>query len=266
MTWFPERIERVCRQPPERCRDLAWLHRGLSTVSGAASRRSWAAEARPPVCRRAAVGRIVAGERPRRGRASYSVCSWPASDWALRHRDQRWRSLRCPPTRGRQALPPSWRCQPPRRSWPSYAGTPRRSPLTENDVRVPAHGVPMRAVGTRRLQSRRRVCSPRDEEDYITRHVRSGPCFSGLGVGRLVVVGAQTDWCARSTLHGALARGYDATLVGDAHTTEDQTDWEAPPPDKVIVLPPVPGCRYHEAALTASAPDDVVNLGDLLGQ
>ena len=94
----------------------------------------------------------------------------------------------------------------------------------------------------------------------------SGPCFSGLGVGRLVVVGAQTDWCVRSTLHGALARGYDATLVGDAHTTEDQTDWEAPPPDKVIVLPPVPGCRYHEAALTASAPDDVVNLGDLLGQ
>ncbi len=34
--------------------------------------------------------------------------------------------------------------------------------------------------------------------------------------------------------HGALARGYDATLVGDAHTTEDQTDWEAPPPDRVI--------------------------------
>ena len=35
--------------------------------------------------------------------------------------------------------------------------------------------------------------------------------LSELGVGRLVVVGAQTDWCVRSTLHGALARGYDAT-------------------------------------------------------
>ncbi len=55
-----------------------------------------------------------------------------------------------------------------------------------------------------------------------------------LGVGRLVVVGAQTDWCVRSTLHGALARGYDATLVSDAHTTEDQTAWGAPPPDQVI--------------------------------
>jgi nicotinamidase-related amidase len=58
--------------------------------------------------------------------------------------------------------------------------------------------------------------------------------LSGLGVGRLVVVGAQTDWCVRSTLHGALTRGYDATLVSDAHTTEDQTEWGAPPPDQVI--------------------------------
>jgi nicotinamidase-related amidase len=58
--------------------------------------------------------------------------------------------------------------------------------------------------------------------------------LSGLGVGRLVVVGAQTDACIRSTLHGAFTRGYDATLVGDAHTTEDQTPWGAPPPDMVI--------------------------------
>jgi nicotinamidase-related amidase len=58
--------------------------------------------------------------------------------------------------------------------------------------------------------------------------------LSGLGVGRLIVVGAQTDACVRSTLHGALVRGYDATLVSDAHTTEDQTAWGAPPPDQVI--------------------------------
>ena len=58
--------------------------------------------------------------------------------------------------------------------------------------------------------------------------------LSGLGVGRLVVVGAQTDACIRSTLHGALVRGYDTTLVSDAHTTEDSTEWGAPPPDQVI--------------------------------
>jgi nicotinamidase-related amidase len=58
--------------------------------------------------------------------------------------------------------------------------------------------------------------------------------LSHLRVGRLVVVGAQTDACIRSTLHGAFVRGYDATLVRDAHTTEDQTAWGAPPPEKVI--------------------------------
>jgi nicotinamidase-related amidase len=58
--------------------------------------------------------------------------------------------------------------------------------------------------------------------------------LAGLGVGRLVVVGAQTDVCIRSTLHGAFTRGYDATLVSDAHTTEDLTPWGAPPPDQVI--------------------------------
>ena len=58
--------------------------------------------------------------------------------------------------------------------------------------------------------------------------------LSGLGVGRLFVAGAQTDACIRSTLHGALVRGYDATLVSDAHTTEDLSAWGAPPPDQVI--------------------------------
>ena len=54
------------------------------------------------------------------------------------------------------------------------------------------------------------------------------------GIGRLVVAGAQTDECIRSTLHGAIVRGYDATLVGDAHTTEDLTAYGAPPPEQVI--------------------------------
>jgi nicotinamidase-related amidase len=53
-------------------------------------------------------------------------------------------------------------------------------------------------------------------------------------VGHLVVAGAQTDECIRSTLHGAIVRGYDAVLVSDAHTTEDHSEWGAPTPDKVI--------------------------------
>jgi nicotinamidase-related amidase len=58
--------------------------------------------------------------------------------------------------------------------------------------------------------------------------------LSGLRVGSLVVVGAETDACVRSTLHGAFARGYDATLVNDAHTTGDKTAWGAPMPVDVI--------------------------------
>jgi nicotinamidase-related amidase len=74
-------------------------------------------------------------------------------------------------------------------------------------------------------------------------HKNFGDSFEGTdleqvlakaGVGHLVVTGAQTDACIRSTIHGAFARGYDVTLVGDAHTTEDQTEWGAPPPDQVI--------------------------------
>jgi len=83
--------------------------------------------------------------------------------------------------------------------------------------------------------------APDDAEPLV--HKQYGDAFedtdlettlADLGVGRLVVVGAQTDACIRSTLHGAFTRGYDATLVADAHTTEDQSAWGAPPPDQVI--------------------------------
>ncbi len=82
---------------------------------------------------------------------------------------------------------------------------------------------------------------PREDEPLIEKNY--GDAFEAttlesvldeLAVGRLVVVGAQTDACIRSTLHGAFARGYDATLVSDAHTTEDLTPWGAPPPEQVI--------------------------------
>jgi nicotinamidase-related amidase len=95
--------------------------------------------------------------------------------------------------------------------------------------------------------------APGDAEPLVEKHY--GDAFddstletvlSGLGVGRLVVVGAQTDECVRSTLHGAVVRGYDATLVGDAHTTEDLTAWGAPPPDQVIAHTNL-YWKYHSA-------------------
>lgn len=80
----------------------------------------------------------------------------------------------------------------------------------------------------------------RDSEPLV--HKRYDDSFEGTeleallaerGVGRLVT-GAQTDACIRSTLHGAFVRGYDVTLVGDAHTTEDLREHGAPAPEQVI--------------------------------
>lgn len=82
---------------------------------------------------------------------------------------------------------------------------------------------------------------PADADPIVEKHY--GDAFeatdleavlSSLEVGKLLVAGAQTDACIRSTLHGAFVRGYDTTLVSDAHTTEDHTAWGAPPPDQVI--------------------------------
>lgn len=81
----------------------------------------------------------------------------------------------------------------------------------------------------------------RDAEPVV--HKRYGDSFEATDlesvlaereVGRLVVTGAQSDACVRSTLHGGFVRGYDVTLVGDAHTTEDLTEYGAPIPAEVI--------------------------------
>lgn len=81
----------------------------------------------------------------------------------------------------------------------------------------------------------------KDSELLIHKHY--GDSFEGtaleadlsqLGVGRLIVTGAQTDACIRSTIHGAFARGYHTFLVGDAHTTDDMSSYGLPSADKVI--------------------------------
>lgn len=41
-----------------------------------------------------------------------------------------------------------------------------------------------------------------------------------LGATHIVLAGASTNWCIRATAYGALDRGYDLTLVEDAHTTK----------------------------------------------
>ena len=40
-----------------------------------------------------------------------------------------------------------------------------------------------------------------------------------LGATHMVLAGAATNWCIRATAYGALDRGYDLTLIEDAHST-----------------------------------------------
>lgn len=69
---------------------------------------------------------------------------------------------------------------------------------------------------------------PRDGEAAI--HKRFNSAFeqtgleaqlAALGVTHLVLAGAASNWCIRATAYAALERGYDLTLVADAHTTPD---------------------------------------------
>ncbi len=45
--------------------------------------------------------------------------------------------------------------------------------------------------------------------------------LANTGATHITLAGAMTNWCIRATAYGALDRGYDLTLVEDAHTTSD---------------------------------------------
>jgi nicotinamidase-related amidase len=70
--------------------------------------------------------------------------------------------------------------------------------------------------------------SPLESEHHIRKEYGSSfeatnldEVLADLKVGNLIICGAQTNNCVRHTSHAALERGYDITLVGDAHTTSD---------------------------------------------
>jgi len=52
-----------------------------------------------------------------------------------------------------------------------------------------------------------------------------GERLAEVGATSIVLCGAQSDACIRSTFYGGIYRGFPMTLVGDAHTTEDMSAW-----------------------------------------
>ena len=67
---------------------------------------------------------------------------------------------------------------------------------------------------------------PAEGEPLIHKHFNSSfeetvleEELAKLGATHIVLAGAATNWCIRATAYGALERGYDLTLIKDAHTT-----------------------------------------------
>ena len=50
-----------------------------------------------------------------------------------------------------------------------------------------------------------------------------------LSATHITLAGAATNWCIRATAYAALERGYDLTLVSDAHTTTTMVPDDGPP-------------------------------------
>jgi len=68
--------------------------------------------------------------------------------------------------------------------------------------------------------------SPAEVETRIDKHYNSSfeetnldAVLAALDISHIVLAGAATNWCIRATAYGALDRGYDLTLIRDAHTT-----------------------------------------------
>jgi nicotinamidase-related amidase len=59
--------------------------------------------------------------------------------------------------------------------------------------------------------------------------------FAAQQVAHVVLCGAQTDACITATMYGAVHRGYDVTLVEDAHTTGDTQFRDAALPATVLI-------------------------------
>jgi nicotinamidase-related amidase len=69
--------------------------------------------------------------------------------------------------------------------------------------------------------------SPAEKDLHIYKNYNSSfeetsleETLAELGTSHIALAGAATNWCIRATAYGALDRGYDLTLIKDAHTTE----------------------------------------------
>mgnify|MGYP000107766409 FL=1 len=83
---------------------------------------------------------------------------------------------------------------------------------------------------------------PADGEPKVRKTYRSSfeatnleEVLAGMNVGHVVITGMQTNNCVRHTTHSAQERGYDVTILGDAHTTTGY-DWNGHTVDAAVIV------------------------------
>jgi len=67
-----------------------------------------------------------------------------------------------------------------------------------------------------------------------------------MGVGHLIICGAQSNYCIRHTIHAAIERGLDVTLIEDAHMTIDESWNGLPIPAELIIAELNRACADYE--------------------
>ena len=74
-----------------------------------------------------------------------------------------------------------------------------------------------------------------------------------LGISHVIVTGLTTEFCVDSTCRAALSRGYDLTLIKDAHSTT------VPPPDSLLSAETIVA-HYNQVLSCAEYPDREVRV------
>ena len=131
-------------------------------------------------------------------------------------------------------------------------GLVEKARATDTDVIWVQHSEDEMPIGSQYWQIVPEL-KPNPDEKIIQKTYRSSfeetdleDVLEELNVEHLIVTGAQTNYCVRHTVHAAIERGLDVTLVEDGHTTMDES-WNGNPiPAEFIIAELNRACSDYE--------------------
>jgi len=132
--------------------------------------------------------------------------------------------------------------------------------VRHEDEDMPAGSPPWQIVAALRPSAREPIVEKRFRSAFEDTDLDT--VLDVLDVGRLVVCGAQSDFCVRHTIHAALEKGYDVALASDAHTTTDaEIDGVTIPAELIVAQQNLATREYVLPGRTSRiAPHDQIRL------